>query len=74
MCQDCIDIADEYMELELNRKRALMTANDEVDRLKQELATMTRRAKMYEEVSKAGIHKTVIAWMDNEISQLLGAT
>jgi len=71
MCQDCINIANEYIELENNRKLALITANDKLERITKELNKTQRKAKMYEDCAKAGITQIIGAWMDNNIKELL---
>lgn len=73
MCQDCIDIAEEYQELELNRKRALMAANDQAEKAIKDRDQWKRQAEMYEQVAKAGIGDIIAAWVDKEIKLLLGA-
>ena len=71
MYQDCINIAEEYQELYERQKRALMSAESERERLTREMAALTRRAAMYEEVSRSGIPDIVAAWMDDKIEQVL---
>jgi hypothetical protein len=71
MCEDCVNIADEYAELLKMRTNALHTAEHENGKLKLELAAANRRAQMYEEVARAGVGEIISAWMDKEIKQLL---
>jgi len=74
MCEDCVNIAEEYQELETLRKNAMIEQDYEMQKLRRELDRAERKAKMYEEVSKAGMHETVCAWIDKEINQLLDVT
>ena len=74
MCEDCVNIADEYAELLKMRTNALLTAEHENGRLKLELAAANRRAQMYEEVAHAGVSEIIFAWMDKEIKQILKVT
>ncbi len=71
MCEDCVQIAEEYQELLELRTRALQVANYNEAQAKKELAQEKRRADMYEEISKAGMGEIISAWMDKEIKQLL---
>lgn len=71
MCRDCRQIAEEYQDLLEARTQALVTAQDRVGEMKRELDREKRRANMYEQVAKAGIPAVIIAWMDQDINQLL---
>lgn len=73
MCNDCIDIAEEYQELELNRKRALAVANDKLEKAIAERNNWKRQAEMYEQVARAGVGDIIAAWIDKEIKSLVGA-
>jgi hypothetical protein len=71
MCEDCISIAEEYQQLENMRKLSMMQTEDELEKMKAELATWKRRAEMYQEVARAGLPDIIGAWMDKSIDLLL---
>ncbi len=52
MCQDCIEIADEYHELERNRARAQFVAEKRAEELHLELEQARRDVAMWEELAK----------------------
>lgn len=71
MCEDCISIAEEYQQLEQNRKRSMMHMEEELEKSKAEAVMWKRRAEMYHEVSLAGIPDIISAWMDKNFDKLL---
>ena len=73
MCEDCISIAEEFQQLEQNRKRAMMNLEVELEKAKAEVVMWKRRADLYLETSRAGLPDVITAWMDNNFDQLLKA-
>ena len=64
MCNDCLEIADEYVELLQLRTNALQVANYQVEKLTEEFNSLKRKAAMWEELSKMGMPEIIIKWMD----------
>ena len=71
MCEDCVSIAEEYQQLEQNRKSSMMRLEGELEKANAEAAMWKRRAEMYHEVSLAGLPDVITAWMDNNFDRLL---
>ena len=71
MCLDCISIAEEYQELYENNKNALYDTRIRAEKLERRLARAERKARMFEQVAKAGVGDIVGAWIDKEIDQIM---
>ena len=51
MCQDCIELAEEYQMLEEKRKEAMRRAEAEMDKTRSRCGKLERKAKMWEEIA-----------------------
>lgn len=69
MCTDCRQIADEYAELHVLRGRALWQAEQELEKLKRQLADAERRATAYEQVAKMGYPQVIQEWIAWKVKQ-----
>jgi glutaredoxin-related protein len=65
MCQDCINIAEEYQELHDRRKFELIRLQEENAELKRKLALAEQRAADYERVAKLGYPEVIQSWIDH---------
>lgn len=65
LCEDCRDIADEYAELLQNHKVSLSNADHTLDELRRKLDAAQQSAKMWEDLAKLGMPKTIRQWMDS---------
>lgn len=69
MCQDCLEIADEYHELERNRARNQFLAERDNFRLKQELERVQKERQMWEDLAKLPFPGIIQRWMDTIIEE-----
>lgn len=71
MCEDCIDLAEEYQELHEIRRREIIRVDEENERIKAEFAQLKRKAEMWEQMARAGLPDIIEAWVAREITRII---
>lgn len=65
VCEDCMGIAEEWAELAQARARELFRNEDEMKKMREELARAKRKADDYERMMKLGQNAVLLAWIDD---------
>lgn len=71
MCQDCIDLAEEYQQLHEIRRREIIRVDEENERIKAQFAKLERQAIVWEEIARAGLPDIIEAWAAKEIDRII---
>jgi hypothetical protein len=71
MCQDCIDLAEEYQILDERRRAEMIQLDEEIEAYRAKLRELKTSADLWEQIARTGLPALIEAWAAEEIDRII---